>query len=574
MMNRIVLSLEIKVRSPFLFPGLAAAPFGLDACALRDADGNLLIPQDQVRGVLRHALAELVVGSQGNTVTDADFTLLFGKPSGDASADDFASVSNAPERGRLLFGDLAADTQHATGRAVRVEINSETRAAKEGHLMMVEQAAPNSVDVRFKGHAVLFATDEQAATWIPALAAATSYVSAIGAMKSAGFGEVTDFVVIEASRTPLAPKDTAPVPAERRRYKLTIDRPFLVDSHRAADNAYIGSKIIPGAAIKGLLARTLALCGQQPEKDDALSKLAIFHARPEGMDGPIPRSVVIAKDDSSLKVGDALQTPLDKGAAIDTIPGRFHPDWKESDKAEAARVLELHPGPDLMRDVRTHVAIEQKTGTAAESQLYVTSAVIPGGHAWIIDVDYSEIVDGSDRARLAAMLESGLDGLGRTGASISFLQSDTPPKTTVLKPVHWRPDAYAVILDTDAVMASPENGTDALEAYRQYWQRVCPDAELLNFFASQRLAGGYVALRGHDPDEGYRPFWLTEAGSVFLLAGDIGERLAKLAATGLPAPHMDGKELGWQRCIYQPENGYGRIRVDYEAALTKGVSYV
>lgn len=578
-MNRIILSIDLTVRSPFLFSGISAAPFGMDACALRNGSGELLIPQDQVRGVLRHALEEVRLTTGGKAFAQTDVATLFGEASTDPTKldpeiDNLASASaNIPLRGRLLFDDLVAaapDAPYEVGRAVRVEINPETRAAKEGHLMMVELAAPSGVDVAFKGRVILFATNDEAKTWLSALAAATSYVSAIGAMKTAGFGEVVDFVVSEVRRAALTPDNMPPVAAERCRYKLTIDRPFLVDSRRDADNVYIGSEIIPGAALKGLLARKLELCGKMPEKDEWLTKLAFSHAKPEGAGGVLPLSLVAANG----KIGDALETPLGKGVMIGDFPARFQIDWKSDEKERAKELFAGAPTLNLDRDVRTHVAIEQEFGSAAESMLYVTNAVVPYDHSWIVDVDYSGVTDDAARARLRAMLESGLDGLGRTGASISLKPCDERTNATGVKPVHWQKDAYAVILDSDAIMVSPEDEKAPFVAYAEYWRRVCPEAELLNFYASQRLAGGYVALRGYEQDVGYRPFWLTESGSVFLLAGDIESRLTELVRGGLPAPQVDGKELDWRRCIYQPENGYGKIRVDYNAEPTQEVRHV
>jgi len=138
----------------------------------------------------------------------------------------------------------------------------------------------------------------------------------------------------------------------------------------------------------------------------------------------------------------------------------------------------------------------------------------------------------------------------------------------VPRPVWWAEDHYAVTLETDAVLAC---GGDAQDAYAEYWERVCSGAELVNFFASQRLAGGYIGMRFQMTPGRYAPFMLTEAGSVFLLKGDIAEGLQSLIHDGLPSPIIEGTVTDWRTCPFQPENGYGRIRADYNAALTKVV---
>lgn len=569
-MQRIELGVKMTVRSPFLFPGTAAGAYGLDGAALRDRLGRLMVPQDQLRGVLRHAMMDVAKAAPQNGFAAADLDKLFGRKSGDALADDPEELSNLPDRGRLLFGDLVAASQYPSGQAVRVEIDPETLAAKPGHLVVVEQAAPNGVDVAFEGTLVLFATGAEAQVWVAALQAATSYVSAIGAMKTAGFGEVAAFEISEQGRVDLLPENMTPVGKECRTYNLAIDRPFLVDSHRVADNAYIGSEVIPGAVIKGLLARKMALCGLEPEKNDGLTRLSISHARVLGAASVLPLSLVCAGD----KVGDALQVPLTDGALMGGKVASFRCDWKDADVKRACDQLEMDPAPDLDRDVRTHVAITHEEGVAAESQLYVTSAVDPADHCWRVTVDFSRIEDARARAELAAMLESGLDGMGRTGASVSFERCHEPSVTGSAKPVHWCTDAFAVVLESDAVMAGPEDGEDAFAAYAAYWQRVCPGATLENFYASHRLAGGYIALRGNKDDGLYRPFYLTESGSVFLLSGNIEARLNELIRDGLPAPVVEGETLDWRRCLYQPENGYGRIRADYDAVKTSEVQHV
>jgi hypothetical protein len=574
MMQRIELGAKMTVRSPFLFPGTAAGVFGLDGTAMRDRQGRLMIPQDQIRGVLRHAMMDVAKAAPQNGFAATDIDKLFGRKSGDALADDPQELSNEPDRGRLLFGDLVASSQYPSGQAVRVEIDPDTLAAKPGHLVVVEQAAPNGVDVTFEGRLVLFATEGEGKVWLAALDAATSYVSAIGAMKTAGFGEVSAFVISEQNRASLLPTNMEPVGKERRTYDLAIDRPFLVDSHRVADNAYIGSEVIPGAVIKGLLARKMALCGLEPEKNDWLTRLSISHASVSESARVLPLSMVCVRDDAvGTRFGDALQVPLTDGALIGGNVARFRCDWKEAEFKQAYEWQGVTSVPELGRDVRTHVAITHEEGVAAESQLYVTSAVDPADHCWQVTVDFSRIEDAQARAELAAMLESGLDGMGRTGASVSFEVCDGSSWAGPAKPVHWRKDAFAVILQTDAVMAGQEDGEDTFAAYAAYWQRVCPGATLENFFTSHRLAGGYIALRGNKGDGLYRPFYLTESGSVFLLSGNIGERLNELIRDGLPAPVVGGQTLDWRRCLYQPENGYGRIRADYDAALTSEVRH-
>lgn len=565
-MNRVRLGLNLTLRSPFLFPGLDVGRFGLDAMALRDSQGRPVIPQDQIRGVLRHGMLD--AAAAGAAFTEDDVATLFGSPSGDAAVDEEASFE--PARGRLLFDDLSSNDPISSGQSVRVRIDPETGAADPGSLVFVELAAAPGADVRFRGGATLFADDALAQKALVALRIASTWVSAMGAMKSAGFGEVRSLSIEEASRTPLASEVPDNV-EDRCAWLVLIDRPFLVDARRAADNVYLGSETIPGSVLKGALARKMALMGHDPAQDDALSALSFSHAVAENAGPPMPLSVVAADGAAGTVVGDALGVPRGRGAVIGDEPAVFRPDWKQRHHEAAQRALECPVTSPLSREVRTHVAIDGDKRVARDQQLFVTSAVDPGDRRWRVDVDFSRVPQ-AERPRFAAALASGLDGIGRTGASLRFKRTD-PALVPPVRSVAWRQDAFALVLESDAVLVSPDDDTDAFDAYSAYWKRVCPGATLENFFASQRLAGGYLGRRFRNGGH-YRPFWLTEAGSVFLLSGSISDRLSELVRNRLPAPVIGGGTTSWRNCPFQPENGYGAIRVDYNAALAPGVRHV
>lgn len=566
MIERIVLSITIKVRSPFLFPGLDGARFGLDACALRDSDHTPLIPADQVRGVLKHALCDLRDTAGSAFLNDADLHCLFGKVSGDAME---GAVDNEPIRGSLQFNDLIAQEIDDNARASnRVRIDEETGAAANGALVFLEQVAALGKDVEFKGNALLFAPDKEAGRYLDLLKAAKTYVSSIGAMKSAGYGEVSDFAIAEVSRSRLVFPTPASAPNPgRKRCTVTIDRPFLVDARRQSDNVYVGSEVIPGGALKGALARSICLMGRDPTKMDSLSKLQISHAHPARMPQKLPLSIVINRE---LEIGDALRVPYGKGALINGEAARFLTDWKAPER-EAVVAHFAHQYEPMRRDPRMHVEIKRATGTALEHKLFLTNAVDPEKDQWVFDADFSAVNDPIEAQALANVIAGGLDGVGGTAARLDIV-SDVSVSDTLVA-AQWPEECFAVVLKTDAVMAGPDDG-DAVSAYKAYWQRICPGSELVNFYASQRLGGGYAAMRFRVDDTRYRPFWLTEAGSVFLLRGDIENQLDALQRSGLPAPVIGGVQTTWDTCPFQPENGYGAIRTDYDSALTEKVDHV
>jgi hypothetical protein len=141
-----------------------------------------------------------------------------------------------------------------------------------------------------------------------------------------------------------------------------------------------------------------------------------------------------------------------------------------------------------------------------------------------------------------------LDGIGKTGARASFKFAGNG-MSLAAKEVAGMPGIHAVMLQTpalllDAVDLVDDAGqwrTDALSAYRAYWATILPGAELLDHAASQRLTGGYLSKRRRAyGKDGYHPFLLTDAGSVFLLKTASKEKLTALLRTGLPLPARSG----------------------------------
>jgi hypothetical protein len=104
--------------------------------------------------------------------------------------------------------------------------------------------------------------------------------------------------------------------------------------------------------------------------------------------------------------------------------------------------------------------------------------------------------------------------------------------------------------------------------------------ELVDYFAHQNFQGGYLYHRYLGAGESkqkpkhYYPYYLTGAGSVFLLkvkdenaAREIVQRWENL---GLDLPAWAIQEYGqydrelWQNCPFVPENGYGEVVVNLD----------
>lgn len=610
------IDLKLTVRSPFIMPGLEAGAFGVDAAALRDERKRPLIPADQIKGLLRAACVTLATVSGGDLVTREEIDALFGRPSPERR--NSAEEQDIPARGALIFDDLAADdlavlppageeekkeSPGALKTITRVHIDPVTGAARTGHLYTVELVAALGEPVTFRGRVIVRLggtpsplRSADPAGWVAGLLdKAIKLIPAIGGLKSAGFGQVVDAATASTAilrpveaRSPAQPRA---VGGSRRDYAVIFDRRLLVDAERLADNVWQGQAIIPGAVFKGALAERLKQAGANPEspadpEGRALAAIRITHAFPADgrqrrlMGMPLPLSLFV-DDAPGLPAGaDALMggSPERTPRRQKRVP-RFQPDWKFTNETQVRKQLSAgqETGKDDADDAddvawlaRMHVKIG-KDYVAESGNLFVDvarSPLVRGDPAkprhWHLTIHQGG-ADSADFQRFLAILETeGLDGVGATGAHATFLAEVPPvPRPSNFGPTRESADLWAVMLATPAMLLDPRDLQGSpppktlVQAYGDYWRETA-GAELVNFYARQRLTGGYIAMRRRLYGKTYYPFLLTEPGSVFLLKGDLvkgdlGRRLETLLATGLPAASLRGLDnseipLSWRNC--------------------------
>lgn len=610
---------EVAVRSPFLFRGLAAAPFGVDAIALRDDQGTPIIPMDQIRGVMKEALRDLpesVVSASGPLAIDS----LFGIKS---KREDESGAANEPVRRRIHFSDLVAkgilpdlttpdtveDLPQKGAHHTRIEIAPDTGTVKTGALQVVELVAPMGAVVLFTGTVEVLAPAQNHDCVTDMLSKALALVGAIGGLKSPGFGEVVE------DGTRLIPKGdpvplTEPTPKDPNndhiRLRVTFDRPILVNAKKLADNAVVSAQIIPGAVFKGTLADRLNHAGAKPAEGllgDVLAALSFSHAWPLSRAGdrlcrPLPLSLVGADSDGTLTFGDALSVPDGRGTMIGCRPAWFVGDWK-SPWFEPGAQAAGYPTAQVRAPVaRTHTEIHQETGTAADHMLYTTLLQpvreIDGKPiAWSLDIDLGAISDDQGRRLAQGLIEilttEGLYGVGGTGARATFTEASGPVAPPCATPVHGTTNRFALMLETPAVLfdprdAWPADGTAvaARTVYEAAWAKQVPGARLLSFFAAQSLAGGDIARRRRAYGKDYYvPFVLTDPGSIFLIevTDDSGRKaLDDAVRFGLTPAAFGTEPVTWKTCPYMPENGYGRMSTTYlsqadQARLMEAVTH-
>lgn len=586
---RAEVDIAITLRSPFLMQGLKSPLLGVDVTQIRDQLGRPVIPADQVHGLLRDG-ARLLQAEAKDVLARKAYERLFGPEIENADdAQGKPAKTKADRLWSLACTDLVAATLGAadSGETTRIEIDDVTGAAQTGHLVVVELVAPFGKTVEFNGGATIIAPmGEFGDGLVPALDTAIKLIASVGAMKTVGFGEVVAASVTlrkgpDALSLPAAPANAShPTP---RYVRVTFDRPLLVDAEWVADNAFEGAEVIPGGVFKGALAQRLRRGGEAPETSDALSRLRISHAFPEASGGHLgglylPLSLVGVEAASGAAVGDALDVPDGKGAIIDGSAPLFVPDWKPSLFEAADEKLGRPEYDPPARITRTHTAIDT-TGTARDQMLFSTIArsnldIEGKTRSWLLRIDAAAVGNAGEADRLVAVLGQGLDGIGKTNARAEFHFDEPAPapgNAPAVRHVHGRPDHFALVLLTPAILVDPLSVTSVAEQYAAYFAAVCAGAHVVSFYASQRMAGRYAAMR-HLPYPAYYPFVLTSPGSVFLLrdtkgAGSLERRLRELLESGLPVPSSmtNAKPLDWKNCPFVPENGFGAFTADYLA---------
>jgi hypothetical protein len=560
---------EICLRSPFLFKGVTNTQIGVDAAFLRDEQGRSIIPGPQIRGVLKAALGAMVdAGYPG-----LDLNMLFGGE----SAGENAEGRNIPDRGAVNFSDLTMVEPAGleAGQITRIEIDAATGAVKTGALQVIELAAPLGKECLFAGTLIMQFKDRDSADHHQAaVMKAVKLVPAIGALKSAGFGEV---VAVPTVITHMTGKDRA-IPAAAKApdvqnglYEVAFDRPLLVDAIRIADNIFESARIVPGAAFKGALAETLRIAGHDTMKGDladSLSRLRISHAHPKSADGalldlPIPMSWAFWEDSenqtrfhdlSQWQRGEAALSPAGAGGVQKALG--LVSDAKQKIKDEARDKGKI-PSMQASYLSRTQVAIDAETVSAMESKLFSTVLLQTAGAAWNVELDYSRISKPDHAALFHAVLSCGLDGIGRTGAVAQFRWLNAVPEVAALG------NTLTFTVLTPAVMVDGKKAEgDFFSQCAAYFKEHFEGAELENMFAARKLGGGYLSHRYRAYDKSYYPFVLTAPGSVFRLSLPTQEARAAAREAlihGLPAATLDGKTPTWETCPFVRENGYGAI---------------
>jgi len=322
------------------------------------------------------------------------------------------------------------------------------------------------------------------------------------------------------------------------------------------------------------------------EKEITLSKDAVVLVEDAGNRWKIndgQKVYIIRKERASEEV-DKLNIYICKAPA-------FSIDWKDS-----SDVKKCFGWADLSnsKELRVRTAIDKTKRKAEEDKLFAYEMIIPTGFHWLSWIDMGLVPKCEREAverQLNELLSYGLNGLGKTKVSASVTLKEPsfiqPVKESKLESLDGQ---YIVTLQTPAILCNPNelsetsNKDNLSKAYDDVWKQISDcSLSLVRYFASQTLAGGdYLHKRFlYKKDKPYKPFLLTEAGSVFVLSINneekAKEKIEEWFKYGLPLPEWAKKEYKrnckagdhWSNCPYIRENGYGEIAVNLDIHKSK-----
>ncbi|WP_295438246.1 hypothetical protein [uncultured Thiodictyon sp.] len=594
-MNRYRFLVTLRVQGPVISRAVQAGQAGIDAVVLRDRHQLEALPGTLIRGLLRDAWAGF---GWDQSIRD----WLGGDPVA-AREPGKHTEAYGLRPARVRFADHWTVANRGRARSYRHRIRIEdTGAVSGGGLMLIESPFAAGEIVTFTG-LVSAEADGQASVddLRRRIRQGLRWVPAVGGLKGVGFGRLLDAEVAAAehlpsrqptvSRTPAAAPAAPAAPAT-----LSLGLRIACDDELCfprpgpkgtLGNRYVTDDIIPGAAIKAVLARLWST--QDALRDPYLDALRVTHALPvqgrEQRPLAIPLSLAFAdgRGSAAIHLRDLALT-AEPELLAGTTP-RFAPDWKTGQRRIAAATCGWDAPPQ--RRVRVRNAIDRTTGTVRfdpvndSGYLFALETLLPQGHRWLANLQVPE-VQPEDRDRLIAtlteLLSQELAPLGKTKACawVETLRIGAPWAFAAAGGPLIRDDGRVLIdLQTPALLLPPDftcaptnDGATLQRAYQAAWDALSHGSlTLSHFYASQALGGGiYWWNHFRRKEQPYRPVVLTQLGSVFALRVVAGQQsaaashLARWRDHGLPPPH--GFDPDWRRNPWLAQNGYGEVAIN------------
>jgi hypothetical protein len=601
-MLKVVLDVTISLEGPVISKSTAAGGYGIDAPMARNFKGRYYIPGTLVKGHLLQSWQELSETTKG--VFNPGMSKLLGK----RSEKDEKRISPStvdPERGIVHFSDFINEKHGQNKRLYRIRIDTERKSVESGSFQVIEAPFAPGECVRFKGTISYNAPNLKEADEIQKnLELGLCWTTSFGADRTTGFGRLIN---VEFSRTTHDYFFEKFAPASgRKTIGLAIRplAPFCISNRRIADNLFESVPIIPGGVIKGCVASmwgellgvgpNAEICETMDKDRPELCKnfdiIRFSHAFPATVrqrTRPVIPPLSLVKVDDKGYYDVAL---CEKPVLIKNRAPKFSVNWKKRDDIDKE-----FGWPMLERELRVRTALNRHSRKAEDKQLFAYEMIIPDGRQWYSSIDLSAIADEKERKeteeQLLSIISKGLNGWGKTkvSAKVTFFEPDEIRPHVEQKFIPMDDNLFVITLQTPALLCNPADlnetsGADELLcAYREVWSQMSGSSlRLERFFAQQSLMGGEY-LHKKFQGKNYKPYLLTDAGSVFLLKSEPGkEKSARMVIhdwlrRGLRLPEWAEQEYSrngkpgshWSNCPYILENGHGEIVVNLKVHWDK-----
>ncbi len=553
----------MTVRGPILTASSVTQAIGIDIpAARRVSDGKYYLAGSLIRGKLRE---------QAELLGLARVTGLFGREAGNKEKPEEAFD---PVRSKIFFTDFVDPLARSAARRTRICVDDDRGAVNEQMLAVLESPYEPGTEAEFTGSIRFYSPDGDRVEIERELKAALRAISSVGSQRTAGFGRVAG---VELRHSAAAGHGAA---AGGQKLPLALSTSDLICVARVqpADNLFESSQDLPGNAIKGAIATTWCLrIGKDPQPitaaiDPSRKELgAVFerirfrHGRPvEAGCHKRPLRAPL----SMIRIGAEWKDTalLNRNPGGWTALPSFEPDWKDGPPSlfgEARVPVEL----------RVRTKMDRETRRAEDQKLFAYEMLSPGERLqWLTYVDFPADAPAAAITQLQNLLGEGIDAFGKTKAKLNCgtFDADAAGGGGPQARDGW----YVVVLQTPALLNDPQQyNADLMEDYKIAWRDLSGGAlDLSHFKARQELAGGLYQQRRFGGGEPYRPWLLTQAGSVFVLkptGSGAEEAVREWLGQGLKLPSsvasfygLQNSAADWSRCPYIRENGFGEVAVN------------
>ncbi len=602
MMQQVSFDIQLKIKGPILCTAKGESTYGVDAYFQQNWRGEWFVSSSHIKGKLKESWGQL---KDHLGIMEEDITNWLGAEVRDDS-------NQHPQRGCLLISDFTCPAVNKEASIVethRIRVHKETGTVDEGALLTFETPFASGKIYTWQGQVTIFIEENKLDDMRRNLLLGLKWITAIGANKGIGFGQLVEVNVSNGSPKPVTinlhqPTSSQPESDECFGLKIKPLEPLMIGGVRQKDNYLYSEKLISGGILKGSLAacinRRLGRGINEPIDGQIndfkilpkyFDKIRFTYAFPtvetQILKRPLRQPLSIIK--AGEQYYDAINFAGPEVVEDKHIP-EFCVDWKDP------KALDGYFGLASPRYIAlTRTAIDTESRRAKEEKLYTFFAIAPETDkkeplVWLANIFLPEeqmARDGlsdADKALLkdefAFVIKNWFDRLGKRNKSVQVeLQDDLfPPKMRMNSVLNGDNDTLVVTLQTPALMLSSEVDLYYIEQrYCKYWEAISKGALTLvekRFFAQQELRGGHLYYRyARRVSDQYAPYYLTSAGSTFLLKIRDTDKAEKMIQdwlkSGLSVPDWaiskysdDEMAFSWQTCPFVPENGFGEIVVN------------